>query len=132
MDWHRKDYPAGGCAKKVLGNQKGDYALYKKFMMEQIAELIDSYRPGNIWFDGEWEHAHHKDGKWVRSLDWEFDDIFDLIHSKHVLVANNNHQPIRPKEDIQLFERDLPGTTATAGSRRTSRSFRTVRSSSAT
>ena len=116
MDWHRSDYPAGGVAKVVRGDQKGDYASYKKFMMDQITELIDAYRPGNIWFDGEWEHAtHQKDGTWNRTLDWEFDDIYDLIHSKKTLVANNNHQPIRPKEDIQLFERDLPGDTSDAG-----------------
>ena len=109
MDWHRKDYPAGSVAKTVLGEQKGDYASYKAFMLAQITELIDSYHPGNIWFDGEWEHASCKDGKWTRTLDWDFDAIYDLIHSKKTLVANNNHQPIRPKEDIQLFERDLPG-----------------------
>ena len=115
MDWHRKDYPAGSCAKVVLGNQKGDYASYKKFMMGQLTELIDSYHPGNIWFDGEWEHVSHKDGQWNRALDWEFDDLYDLIHAKRVLVANNNHQPIREKEDIQLFERDLPGDSSDAG-----------------
>ena len=116
MDWHRKDYPAGTVAKSVLGNQKGDYASYKAFMLAQITELIDSYRPGNIWFDGEWEHAEHQaDGTWKRTLDWEFDDIYDFIHSKKTLVANNNHQPIRPKEDLQLFERDLPGENTDAG-----------------
>lgn len=116
MDWHRKDYPAGGCAARVLGNQKGDYASYKRFMLGQIAELIDNYHPGNIWFDGEWEHAQHQnDGTWLRTLDWDFDTIYDLIHSKGVLVANNNHQPIREKEDIQLFERDLPGENTDAG-----------------
>ena len=116
MDWHRKDYPAGEAAQKVLGAQKGNYVSYKKFMLTQIAELIDSYHPGNIWFDGEWEHASHQpDGTWKRTLDWEFDDIYDLIHSKHTLVANNNHQPIREKEDIQLFERDLPGDNSDAG-----------------
>ena len=109
MDWHRKDYPAGTVANHVLGQQKGDYASYKAFMLAQITELIDAYHPGNIWFDGEWEHAECKDGVWTRDLDWDFDAIYDLIHSKKVLVANNNHQPIRPKEDIQLFERDLPG-----------------------
>ena len=110
MDWHRKDYPAGDAAFKVLGKQKGDYASYKKFMLGQIGELIDNYHPGNIWFDGEWEHIDFKDGKWNnRTLDWDFDTIYDFIHSKKTLVANNNHQPIRPKEDIQLFERDLPG-----------------------
>jgi len=115
MDWHRADYPAGGCAEKVFGKQKGDYKSYKKFMMDQIAELIDSYHPGNIWFDGEWEHTKCENGKWTRTLDWEFDDIYDLIHSKKTLVANNNHQPIRPKEDLQLFERDLPGENTDAG-----------------
>ncbi len=116
MDWHRKDYPAGAVAVKCLGPQKGDYESYKKFMLAQIGELIDSYHPGNIWFDGEWEHAHHQDdGTWKRTLDWDFDTIYDFIHSKKTLVANNNHQPIRPKEDIQLFERDLPGDNSDAG-----------------
>ena len=110
MDWRRADYPAGRTASRVLGDQKGDYASYKRFMLAQIGELIDWYHPGAIWFDGEWEHAHReKVGTWTRTLDWEFDDIYDFIHSKRVLVANNNHQPIRAKEDIQLFERDLPG-----------------------
>ena len=117
MDWHRKDYPAGTAAKVVLGEQKGDYASYKAFMLAQITELIDSYHPGNIWFDGEWEHASCKDGKWTRTLDWDFDVIYDLIHSKKTLVANNNHQPIREKEDIQLFERDLPGENGTGFSK---------------
>ena len=113
MDWHRKDYPAGGAAKACLGDQKGDYDSYKKFMMGQITELIDSYHPGNIWFDGEWDNpAKVEDGKLVPTLDWDFDAIYDLIHSKKTLVANNNHQIIRPKEDIQLFERDLPGEGA--------------------
>ena len=113
MDWHRKDYPAGGAAKACLGDQKGDYDSYKKFMMDQITELIDSYHPGNIWFDGEWDNpAKVVDGKLVPTLDWDFDAIYDLIHSKKTLVANNNHQIIRPKEDIQLFERDLPGEGA--------------------
>ena len=103
MDWHRTDYPAGRASSVVLGSQKGDYASYKKFMMAQIAELIDSYHPGNIWFDGEWDN---------RALDWQFDDIYDLIHAKRTLVANNNHQALRDKEDISLFERDLPGENA--------------------
>ncbi len=114
MDWHRKDYPTtngrASSRMKKLPDHKDDYPSYKRFMMAQIAELIDAYHPGNIWFDGEWDHAMHlEDGTWKRTLDWEFEDIYDLIHSKRVLVANNNHQPIREKEDLQLFECDLPG-----------------------
>ena len=115
MDWHRKDYPAGTTAMSCLGKQKGDYASYKKFMLGQIAELIDNYHPGNIWFDGEWEHTKCNNGIWERTLDWEMDSIYDFIHSKKTLTANNNHQPIRAKEDIQIFERDLPGENADGG-----------------
>lgn len=110
MDWHRADYPTGRqrAARSTLEFKDENYASYKKFMMAQISELIDRYHPGIIWFDGEWDHEK----KWselANPLDWELDDIYDLIHSKHVLVANNHHLEIRDKEDIQLFERDLPG-----------------------
>lgn len=117
MDWHRKDYPAGRASKSVLGDQVGDYASYRKFMLAQIGELIGCYRPGNIWFDGEWDHAQFntRTGQWERTLDWKFDEIYDFIHARKTLVANNNHQPIRAKEDIQLFERDLPGDHADLG-----------------
>lgn len=111
MDWHRRDYPANGWQSKQvnLPGRQPNYPSYKAYMMAQIAELIDAYHPGNMWFDGEWDFVECRDGEWIRWVDWELDDIYDLIHSKKVLVANNNHQPIREKEDIQLFERDLPG-----------------------
>jgi alpha-L-fucosidase len=111
LDWHRSDYPAGTVTKRVplARERKSDYAAYKKFMLGQIGELIDNYRPGVIWFDGEWEHARMVDGVFKRTLDWEIDSIYDFIHARKTLVANNNHQPIRAREDIQPFERDLPG-----------------------
>jgi alpha-L-fucosidase len=114
MDWHRADYPAGFITKNIpiTRERRSDYASYKKFMLGQIAELIDSYRPGVIWFDGEWEHARETDGKFTRTLDWQMDSIYDFIHARRTLAANNNHQPIREREDIQLFERDLPGENA--------------------
>ena len=107
LDWHRDDYTPGRTwRKRWMQNQKPDYASYKRHMMGQITELLDNYHPINIWFDGEWDHLDKDRGG---TFDWEFDDIFDLIHSRHALVANNNHRAPRPKEDIQLFERDLPG-----------------------
>jgi alpha-L-fucosidase len=95
MDWHRPDYPMGRCrsARSTLVSTNENYTSYKKFMMAQITELIDSYRPGVIWFDGEWDHEI----KWsplANPIDWELDDIYDLIHSKKTLVANNHHLPI--------------------------------------
>lgn len=117
MDWHRKDYPAGRASKSVLGDQAGDYDSYLKFMTAQVGELIERYRPGNIWLDGEWDHTlfDNRKGEWTRTLDWRFDELYDFIHARKTLVANNNHQTIREKEDIQLFERDLPGDHADLG-----------------
>ncbi|MBP5321832.1 MAG: alpha-L-fucosidase [Kiritimatiellae bacterium] len=107
LDWHRADYTPGRAYLKVpVKGMKSDYASYKRYMMGQITELLDRYHPGNIWFDGEWDHLDRDRGG---TFDWGFDEIFDLIHSRQVLVANNNHRAPRPKEDIQLFERDLPG-----------------------
>ncbi len=102
MDWHRIDYPVTDDIKQhvELAVSEPDYPAYKKFMIAQIGELIDAYKPGNIWFDGEWSNE---------KFDWGFDEIYDFIHSKKVLVANNNHKAPRDREDIQLFERDLPG-----------------------
>ena len=91
LDWHRADYTPGRAwlrDDEWRAKQKPDYSSYKRYMMGQIMELLDN-RGG--------------------TFDWEFDDIFDLIHSRKALVANNNHRAPRPKEDIQLFERDLPG-----------------------
>ena len=114
MDWHRPDYPTGRekAARLTLPVRREDYASYKRFMLRQIAELCDAYQPGCIWFDGEWDH----DPQWSKEanpMDWGFDEIYDLIHSKKALVANNHHHAIRDKEDIQLFERDLPGENTT-------------------
>lgn len=116
IDWHRPDYPTGHTrrARYTLKRRTENYASYKKFMMDQISELLDWYRPGCIWFDGEWDHLEQFDPTNVcNPIDWEFDDIYDLIHSRRALVANNHHHAIREKEDVQLFERDLPGENHT-------------------
>jgi len=97
LDWNREDYRQG---------KKGDKEAWKKyvtFMKAQLTELLTNYGEiGMIWFDGHWDQ---------KETNWNYDEIYSLIHklSPNTLIANNHHiQPIEG-EDIQTFERDLPG-----------------------
>ena len=105
LDWHRPFMPPGFRVTLKREGRKAneDFAAYKRYMMGQLAELCDSYRPGLIWFDGEWGDIKGAE------FDWGLDELYDFVHAKGALVASNSHLPVRPKEDIQLFERDLPG-----------------------
>ena len=44
-------------------------------------------------------------------FNWELDEQYALIHSLQpaCLIGNNHHETPFPGEDIQIFERDLPG-----------------------
>ncbi len=105
LDWGRDDY---GFGKKIVDGapEDTDWDSYIDFMKKQLTELLTNYGEiGCIWFDGHWER---------KSANWHYDEIYSLIHelSPKTLIANNHHlQPI-PGEDIQTFERDLPGENA--------------------
>lgn len=102
LDWGREDY---GFGKKIVdgGPVDTDWDSYIEFMKTQLTELLTNYgEVGCVWFDGHWER---------KNANWHYDQIYSLIHdlSPATLIANNHHiQPI-PGEDIQVFERDLPG-----------------------
>ena len=61
---------------------------------------------GAIWFDGWWDHDSDP-----TPFDWQLDEQYALIHRLQpaCLVGNNHHMSPNPGEDIQIFERDLPG-----------------------
>lgn len=108
-DWSRDDYPRGRTAKGVTGRDSTriNWKEYYGFMNRQITELLTDYGPiGAIWFDGWWDHDED-----VTPFDWELDEQYALVHrlQPSCLVANNHHQVPFEGEDIQIFERDLPG-----------------------
>ena len=113
LDWRRDDYPMGRTGHGVgKSDKKGNFDHYFKFMNNQLTELLTKYgKIGAIWFDGMWDH----DGDSV-PFDWRLREQYDLIHKLQpaCLVGNNHHDKINPGEDIQIFERDLPGQN-TAG-----------------
>lgn len=116
LDWGRNDYwPLGGTGHKS-GRPEGDAASwnhYVDFMCAQLTELLTQYGPiGCIWFDGMWDKER---GLPTQAETWQLARTYKLIHSLQpaCLVGNNHHQPVNEGEDIQLFEKDVPGKNTT-------------------
>lgn len=108
LDWHRLDYPLGSTGRQLgRPTDQQDWKSYYQFMNAQLTELLTQYGPiGAIWFDGVWDHAND-----AEPFDWQLEEQYALIHKLQpaCLVGNNHHKNLNPGEDIQIFERDLPG-----------------------
>ena len=108
LDWTRTDYPLGESGRKNgRVTDKQDYDSYIQFMKNQLTELLTNYGPiGCIWFDGWWDHKRD-----ATPFDWRLRELYTLIHKLQpsCLVANNHHIVPFSGEDVQVFERDLPG-----------------------
>ena len=108
LDWHRLDYPLGRTGRQLgRPTDQQNWSSYYQFMNNQLTELLTNYgKIGAIWFDGVWDH----DGD-TPSFDWQLEEQYALIHKLQpsCLVGNNHHKNLNPGEDIQIFERDLPG-----------------------
>lgn len=108
IDWTREDYPAGRTGRGTgKDHSKADWPHYYDFMNRQLTELLTNYGEiGAIWFDGVWDHDQDP-----VPFDWQLEEQYALIHRLQpaCLVGNNHHQTPVEGEDIQIFERDLPG-----------------------
>ena len=104
LDWHHPDYfPRGGTGLTVGRPESGSFPKYVAYMNAQLTELLTNYGPiGGIWFDGMWDQP---------KADWQLEQTYTLIHRLQpaALIIPNSHEAPRPGEDIQTFERDLPG-----------------------
>lgn len=112
IDWYRDDYrPLGRTGLGTGRTTAGQWDDYFRFMNNQIAELLTRYRGIDaIWLDGKWDQDQNP------SFDWQFDELYGNIHAINsaCLIGNNHHENAIAGEDIQIFERDLPGEN-TAG-----------------
>ena len=113
LDWGRTDYWPRGRTGRGTGRPDGtdgDWRHYLDFVNAQLTELLTQYGPiGAIWFDGLWDmDARPRD---EQPAIWNLDEQYSLIHRLQpgCLVGNNHHIAPFAGEDIQIFERDLPG-----------------------
>lgn len=108
LDWTREDYPIGETGRGTgRDRSKADWASYYKFMNSQLKELLTNYgKIDCIWFDGWWDQRNSK-----KPFDWQLPEQYALIHSLQpaCLIGNNHHVTPFEGEDIQIFERDVPG-----------------------
>ena len=108
LDWRREDYPMGRTGRGTHRDaSKANWTTYYRFMNNQLTELLTRYgKIGAIWFDGFWDHDSDS-----IPFDWQLRPQYDMIHRLQpaCLIGNNHHEAIKDGEDIQIFERDLPG-----------------------
>ena len=104
LDWHNTDYyPRGNTGHHGGRPEHGDWNRYLDFMNAQLRELLTNYGPiGGIWFDGMWDKP---------DADWQLQRTYSLIHQLQpaALIVPNHHKKPLPGEDVQTFEKDLPG-----------------------
>lgn len=107
IDWYREDAPWGWTGRGTgRPSAEGNWDSYYNFMNNQLTELLTNYGEiGAIWFDGYW------DQKYNPNFDWRLPEQYRLINQLQpaCLIANNHHLSPFEGEDIQIFERDLPG-----------------------
>lgn len=115
LDWYHKDYQyeTGRTGKGTGRTKKSDWENYIRFMKAQLTELLTNYgKIDGIWFDGHWDQVNKDHDKNQKSkVDWHYEEIYKLIHGlqPQCLIINNHHETPIPGEDVQAFEKDLPG-----------------------
>lgn len=108
IDWTRDDYPMGRTGRNTGKDEsKAEWKSYYNFMNAQLTELLTQYgRIDGIWFDGWWDHDADQ-----KPFDWQLPEQYALIHRLQpaCMIGNNHHQTPNEGEDMQMFERDVPG-----------------------
>ncbi|MBN8460530.1 MAG: alpha-L-fucosidase [Verrucomicrobia bacterium] len=80
MDWHHPEYGEKAPWRGNHATEKPDMDKFTAYMKAQLDELL-AYKPGILWFDGEWEGAWtHERGK----------DLYAYLRAKDPALIINN------------------------------------------
>jgi alpha-L-fucosidase len=60
MDWHHPDYLPRRAWESDRSAKGADFGRYMDFAVAQVTELVETYDPAVMWFDGEWEHSNEE------------------------------------------------------------------------
>jgi len=55
MDWHHPDYLPRRPWETGRSVEGADFERFEDYLQAQVREVITKYKPGVMWFDGEWE-----------------------------------------------------------------------------
>ena len=63
MDWHHPDYLPRRPWETDRSTVGADFDRFERYLHAQVTEVVQNYRPGVMWFDGEWESTwNHERG----------------------------------------------------------------------
>ncbi len=80
MDWHHPDYlPRRSWEERPA--EGADYERFERYLHDQVTEIVTRYRPGVLWFDGEWENT------WTHERGVE---LYELCRSLDPALVINN------------------------------------------
>ena len=57
MDWHHPDYLPRRPWETTRSTDGADFKRFESYLHAQVTEIVERYRPGVMWFDGEWENT---------------------------------------------------------------------------
>jgi alpha-L-fucosidase len=81
MDWSHPDWGTKAPWRGNADNPQPDMDRFTTYLKGQLKELVDDYRPGILWFDGEWE------GAWTHERGVDLYDYLRKLDPK--LIINN-------------------------------------------
>jgi alpha-L-fucosidase len=107
LDWHHPAY-------RFRAESGLAWSDYIEFLHGQVRELCTNFGDlACLWFDGDWPRHpfNEKNAYFKAGGSFEYEALYDMIHTLQpdTVVMNNHHEMPLPGEDVQGFEKDLPG-----------------------